>query len=82
MVDQQLADCSFELAGRIVHVWVVRTFASNKVAWELEQVLAPVEKDRAARFRFNNLRHSFILARGALRILLGLLEHISGQHSI
>jgi 4'-phosphopantetheinyl transferase len=71
MKDPHIADCSLELAGRIVHVWPVRTVASNEVTSWLERVLAPDEKDRAARFKFNHLRHSFILARGALRILLG-----------
>jgi 4'-phosphopantetheinyl transferase len=71
MKDPQLSDCSLELIRRMVHVWPVRTVASNDITWWLEQVLVPDEKERAARFRFDHLRHSFILARGALRILLG-----------
>jgi 4'-phosphopantetheinyl transferase len=71
MKDPQLSDCSLQLVGRVVHVWPVSTVASNDITWWLERVLAPDEKDRAARFRFDHLRHSFILARGALRILLG-----------
>jgi 4'-phosphopantetheinyl transferase len=61
----------FELAGRSVHVWSIRTEASNAVAARFELILAPDERHRAARFAFDHLRHSFILARGALRILLG-----------
>jgi 4'-phosphopantetheinyl transferase len=33
-------------------------------------ILTPDERDRAARFRLSHLRRSFVLARGALRILL------------
>ncbi len=38
---------------------------------QFERLLAPDEKERAARFRFDHLRRSFVLARGALRTLLG-----------
>lgn len=74
---RKIADPSFELAGRIVHVRPVRTAASNAVASRLERILAPDEIDRADRFRFANLRHSFVLARGALRILLGCYLKVS-----
>ena len=60
-----------ELTGRTVHVWSVRTVASEAVASWLESMLASDERDRAARFRFEHLRHSFVVARGALRVLLG-----------
>jgi 4'-phosphopantetheinyl transferase len=38
---------------------------------QLESLLTPDERDRAGRFHFDRLRHSFILARGSLRLLLG-----------
>lgn len=66
-----MADYSFELDARNVHVWPVRTEASKAVAATFERVLAADERERAARFRFDHLRHSFVLAHGALRILLG-----------
>lgn len=62
---------SLEFPGRIVHVWPVRTAASKDVISRLERVLAPDERDRAARFRLGHLRDSFVVARGALRIMLG-----------
>jgi 4'-phosphopantetheinyl transferase len=62
---------SFDLAGRSIHVWPVLTTAPNAVVTRLESILAADELNRAGRFRFAHLRHSFILARGALRILLG-----------
>lgn len=62
---------NFELADRMVHVWPVRTLAPNPVVERFQAFLAPDETDRAGRFRFERLRRSFILARGALRILLG-----------
>jgi 4'-phosphopantetheinyl transferase len=42
----------------------------------LERVLAPEEIARAQQFSFSHLRASFILVRGALRILLGRYLHI------
>jgi 4'-phosphopantetheinyl transferase len=66
-----MADYSFELDTRNVHVWSVRTEAPNAIAERFQRVLAPDERDRAARFSFDHLRHSFVLAHGALRILLG-----------
>src|SRR5581483_3578226 len=77
MEAQKIADDSFKLAERTVHVWPVRTVASIAVVARLELALAPDERDRAARFRFDRLRHSFVLARGALRILLGRYLNVS-----
>jgi len=62
---------SLALTGRLVHIWPVRIEPSNAMTEQLESILAPDEKARAARFRFEHLRHSFILAHGALRVLLG-----------
>jgi 4'-phosphopantetheinyl transferase len=70
-MDPGMADHSFELGTRNVHVWSVCTEASKAVEERFERVLAPDERDRAARFRFDHLRHSFVLGHGALRILLG-----------
>jgi 4'-phosphopantetheinyl transferase len=41
------------------------------VTGRFAELLTPDERQRAARFAFDHLRHSFTLARGALRILLG-----------
>lgn len=71
LTNREIAPHSFDLAGRNVHIWTVRTEASREVATQFELVLAPDEKSRAALFRFGHLRHSFIIARGVLRILLG-----------
>lgn len=68
---QMIAGCSFELSGRDVHVWILRTGASDAVAAKFEPVLVSDERDRAARFRFDHLRQSFVITRGALRCLLG-----------
>jgi 4'-phosphopantetheinyl transferase len=55
-----------------IHIWTVPTgTAPGAGAVTFEAVLAPDEKERAARFRFNHLRDSFITARGTLRYLLG-----------
>jgi len=70
-IDSRAIRRSFNLTERNVDVWSVHTAGSSAVAEEFEQVLAPDEKVRAAQFRFSHLRRSFVLARGALRILLG-----------
>jgi 4'-phosphopantetheinyl transferase len=74
---QNIAARPFDLSGRNVVVWSVRTKAPSAVAEQFELLLGPDEKDRAARFRFDNLRHSFVIARGALRILLGHYLNVS-----
>jgi len=74
---RRIADYSFEFAPRTVYVWPVHTVASIDVAAEFERVLTPDERDRVARFRFDHLRHSFVLARGSLRILLGRYLSVS-----
>jgi 4'-phosphopantetheinyl transferase len=48
----------------------VCTEAPRTVIAQFERVLAPAELARAARFRVDHLRRSFVLARGALRALL------------
>ena len=61
----------FELTGRVVHLWPVSLQAPDGVVAQVQSLLATDESDRAARFKFAHLRSSFILAHGALRILLG-----------
>ena len=63
--------CSFALSERDIHVWTLRIDAPAGIAAEFEPVLVPSEMERAARFRFDHLRRSFVIARGALRCLLG-----------
>ncbi len=54
-----------------VHVWcAVLDLASPEVA-RLEETLAKDERERAARFHFENDRKNFVVARGALRNILG-----------
>jgi 4'-phosphopantetheinyl transferase len=62
---------SFELQGRDIHVWTLRTAASRNVIAEFEGILAPDEKRRAAQFRLGRPRESYILTRAILRYLLG-----------
>lgn len=62
---------NFELTDRTVHVRAVHTQAPDAVVEQFQSLLAADEIERAARFRFEHLQRSFILARGALRILLG-----------
>jgi 4'-phosphopantetheinyl transferase len=68
---------SFDLEGRTVHVWPIRTEAPSAVAERFELLLGTDEKSRAGRFRFDHLRYSFVITRGVLRILLGHYLHVS-----
>jgi 4'-phosphopantetheinyl transferase len=57
--------------GRTVDVWVIPVRASDSVLSEFEAVLSQDELARAARFRFEHLRRSFLVTHGAQRLLLG-----------
>jgi len=54
-----------------VHIWPVRTEASSEVLERFRLLLSSDEQERAERFHFDHLVRRFVLARGALRILLG-----------
>jgi 4'-phosphopantetheinyl transferase len=61
---------SFELIGRNVHVWSIRTEAPEAVTEAYEAVLSADERARAGRFKFPELSQAFAVSRGALRVLL------------
>ncbi len=63
------------LDEREVHVFGVRTQAPPETVARFAEVLAPPERERADRYRFEHLRTAFVLARGALRLLLGCYLH-------
>lgn len=64
------ADRSFELRAHDVHVWTLGATASEAAAARFDPILASDERERAMRFRFDHLRHSYIVTRGVLRCLL------------
>lgn len=66
-----IPDQAFKFSGAGVHVWSLRVEPSRAVVAKYELLLAPDEKDRAARFRSGHLRDSFVTGRGVLRYLLG-----------
>jgi 4'-phosphopantetheinyl transferase len=68
---------AFDLEGRRIEVWTVRTAASLGVTDEHMPILAPDEIDRAARLRIPCQRDAFILVRGILRTLLGRYLDVS-----
>jgi 4'-phosphopantetheinyl transferase len=63
--------CSFDLTSAEVCVWRVPNRASEAVIERLNALLSPDERERAARFGIEPLRHTFVIANGALRYLLG-----------
>lgn len=56
---------------RQVDVWSVHLSAPDPPAVRAEPMLSAEERERARRFRVERVRREFILARGALRVLLG-----------
>src|SRR6476660_2381439 len=62
-----------------VHVWR-RTLAwSEAAAHRLEQCLAPDERDKMERFRFEKDRRRYLVGRGLLRSLLGRYLDVAPQ---
>jgi 4'-phosphopantetheinyl transferase len=58
------------LSPREVQIWGIWLTASDAAVAYYHSVLSLDERHRAERFRFGNLRRSYILSRGGLRILL------------
>lgn len=67
------------LSGREIYVWPVIVRGADSVVARFESFLSPDELTRAAAFRFEHLRRSFLLARGALRTLVGCYLEISPE---
>ncbi|HEY1806694.1 MAG TPA: 4'-phosphopantetheinyl transferase superfamily protein [Terracidiphilus sp.] len=65
------ANFTFTLSRREIHIWIFPTEAPNDLVARFERILPSEEVDRGARFHSTHLRDSFVLARGALRFLLG-----------
>jgi 4'-phosphopantetheinyl transferase len=62
---------SIQLGPRAVQVWAIWLTASDAALAFYRSTLSPDERERAERFSFENLRRSYVLSRGGLRILLG-----------
>lgn len=65
------APARFELLADEVHVWLAWLELPAERLERLRGTLAPDERERAARFRFERDRRRFVAARGMLRELLG-----------
>lgn len=66
-----LKECRIQLTGKSIHVWPILLRTSDVVLELFGSFLAPDERERVSRFRFDHLRHSFVLTRGTLRVLVG-----------
>jgi 4'-phosphopantetheinyl transferase len=60
-----------ELEDREIHVWRADLDYEKMELYQFEETLAPAEKARANRFVFQQDRNRYVVARGALRELLG-----------
>ena len=61
---------AIRLGPREVQIWAIWLTASDAAVAYYHSILSLDERHRAERFRFGNLRRSYILSRGGLRILL------------
>lgn len=66
-----MSDGAVRIGEREIHIWIARTDGSEAEIASLARVLDAEERDRAARFHFDADRRRSIVARGALRLLLG-----------
>jgi 4'-phosphopantetheinyl transferase len=62
---------SLQLASDEVHTWCVSLDVPPETSSRLYATLAPDERSKASRFRFDRDRQRFVVARGVLRELLG-----------
>jgi 4'-phosphopantetheinyl transferase len=58
------------LAPGDAHVWCISLDEDPDALLQLQSLLSPSERERAGRFRFENLRHRFIVGHASLRLLL------------
>ncbi|HQU15310.1 MAG: hypothetical protein B7Z66_08160 [Chromatiales bacterium 21-64-14] len=63
--------CIGRLTGTSAQVWQIPLRAPDRVLERMHALLAPDEQRRMTRLRFSHHRARFLLARGALRLLLG-----------
>jgi 4'-phosphopantetheinyl transferase len=63
-----------------VHIWRVSLAQANTQVQELAHTLSPAERERAQRFCFERDRRRYIVARGALRSILGGYLSIHPSH--
>ncbi|HTF63397.1 MAG TPA: 4'-phosphopantetheinyl transferase superfamily protein [Edaphobacter sp.] len=61
----------FELEDDAIHLWAIPIESPRSIVAQFYTLLSSEERTRAARFQFEYLEQSFILARGVLRVLLG-----------
>ncbi len=64
-----------DLMHNSVHIWQASLQQPLDVIFQLSATLSDEEQRRADRFHFENLRNSFIVARGILRLLLARYVH-------
>ena len=70
------ASTRFQITGRTVHLHCLRAAAPPPVVEGFASVLVQRERNHAAKYAFDHLRLRYILATGALRILLGRYLHL------
>ena len=62
---------SVELPGDEIHVWGASLHDPGLAAYAKREMLAPEERERAAKFHFERDRKSFVVRRSVMRAVLG-----------
>jgi 4'-phosphopantetheinyl transferase len=70
IIEWPLPPAKPQLAENEIHVWATTLAPAAAVLDQLASTLAPEEKERANRFKFEQLRNRYIAGRGALRAIL------------
>jgi len=86
---QTMSDCEiswppssagFALSDGVAHIWAACLNVPESELRDFADVLAPDEKARASRFRFDIHRNRFIAGRGLLRTILGQYLEVAARN--
>lgn len=78
----QLCKIFPELSNNQIHIWRMQIKQNSQQLSELASFLNQKERNRAERFKVEKAKNSFIIARGALRLLLSKYLHIEPKEII
>jgi 4'-phosphopantetheinyl transferase len=78
-IEWSAAPAELTLSSDEISIWITELDRDQGVVKNLEQILSPEEKVRAARFHFVRDRDRFVVGRGTLRRLLGAYSKLAPE---